>query len=213
MMADLKQNEIGDIPSLEQQTINMLELTQRMFYTCFDGLMKNDIPTLDRVLKDDTKITEWFNNLTAATVEISKQKLSDEDKERIVTLVDIISSIENIGDCCVSLVEQIEYKISEKALFSETAVQEYKDLHSKVEEILRDVARVMKTGNKRLAQDVLESDVALDELVDKYRANHIDRSAKGICDEWAKIRYLEMLNITKRIADYCREIAGKLIEK
>jgi len=213
MMTDIKKDEIRDIPTLEQQTIKMLELTQVMFRTSFDGLMKNDIPTLDQVLRDDSKITEWYNNLTAATVEISKQKPSDKDKEKIVIWVDIISSIENIGDCCVSLVEQIEYKISEKALFSETAVQEYKDLHSKVEQILKDVTEVIKTGNRTLAQEVLKSDAALDELVDKYRANHIDRSAKGICDEWAKIRYLEMLDITRRIADHCREIVGKLIER
>lgn len=212
-MADMKQDKIQDIPTLEQQTIKMLELTQVMFKTSFDGLMKNDIHTLDGVLKDDSKITEWYNSLTAGAVEISKQKLSDKDKEKIVLLVDIISSIENIGDRCVSLVEQIEYKISEKAMFSETAVQEYKDLHSKVEQILRDVTEVTKTDNKALAQKVLESDGALDELVDKYKANHIDRSARGICDEWAKIRYLEMLNITRRIADHCREIAGKLIER
>jgi len=212
-MPDLNQTELKEITSLKQKTIEMFKQAQVMFNTCFDGLMKNDIPTLDRVLKDDTKITEWYNNLTASTVGISKKKLSDKDKKRIIIIVDVISSIENIGDCCVSLVEQIEYKISEKALFSETAVQEYKDLHSKVEQILSDVARVMKTGSREIAENILGSETALDEMVDRYRANHIERSAKGICNEWAKIRYLEMLNITKRVTDYCREIAGKLIEE
>lgn len=212
-MPDLNQAELKEITSLKQETIEMFKQAQGMFYTCFDGLMKNDIPTLDQVLKDDIKLTEWYTNLTASTVEISKKKLSDKDKKRIVILVDVISSIENIGDCCVSLVEQIEYKISEKALFSETAVQEYKDLHSKVEQILSDVAEVMKTGNIEFAENILGSEAALDELVDKYRANHIERSAKGICDGWAKIRYLEMLNITKQVTDYCREIDRKLIEK
>lgn len=212
-MADLNQAELDEIVSLKQKAIGMLGQVQVMFCACFDGLMKNDIHTLDQVLKDEDKITELYNNLTASAVEISKKNLSDEDKEGIVRSVDIISGIENIGDCCVSLVEQIEYKIHEKALFSETAVQEYKDLHSKVEQILSDVAELMKTGNRELAENILGSEAALDELVDKYRANHIDRSARGICDEWARIRYLEMLNITKRVADHCLEIAGKLIEK
>jgi len=211
-MTDLNQAELEEITSLKQKTIEMFKQAQGMFYTCFDGLMKNDIPTLDRVLKDDNRITEWYNSLTISAVETSKQKLSDRNKERIVAIIDVISSVENIGNCCVSLVEQIEYKISEKALFSETAVQEYKDLHGKVEQILSDVAEVIKTGNRKITENILGSETALDELVDRYRANHIDRFAKGICDEWAKIRYLEMLNITKRVADHCREIAGKLIE-
>jgi len=168
--------------------------------------MKNDIRILDKVLKDESNITEYYNRLTASAITVSKKKLPGGDKRKITDLVNIASSIEKIGDCCVSLVEQIEYKITEKALFSEVAVQEYQNLHSKVNHILSDLISVMRIPNPGLTQTILESFPSINNLVDTYRANHIDRSARGVCDDWARIRYLEMLDITKTIAAHCVDI-------
>ena len=210
-MKDLKQDELREVDTLKQRTIDMAEQVQAMFRTVFDGLLKNDINVINQVLKDEVEITGVFNNLTALAVEASKKELSTQAKKTILDLVDVISFIEEIGDSCVGLVEQIEYKIRENLLFSETAVQEYKDLHTKVEQTLSNTIKVIKDKDSKLAKQILNSRSSLDALVDKYRANHIERSAKGICCEWARVRFLEMLNITQMVAYHCLEIAGKLI--
>lgn len=210
-MKDLKQDEVRGIDALEQMTVDMAEQVRAMFHTVFDGLMKHDMGIINQVLKDEGRVTEVYNNLTALAVEDSKEKLSAEAKKGILDLVDIISFVEEIGDSCVGLVEQIEYKIRENLLFSETAVQEYKDLHTKVEQTLLDTIKVMKDKDGKLAKQILDSKPSLDALVDKYRANHIERSAKGICCEWARVRFLEMLNITQTVVYHCLEIVGKLI--
>jgi len=212
-MSELNQAELREIALLRQKTTEMLEQVQAMFRTSFDGLMKNDIDTLNQVLEDEEKITGIYNSLTASAVESSKKNLLDEAKRIVVDLMDITCAIERIGDCCVDLVERIEYKIRENLLFSEAAVQEYKDLYSKVDQILSDTIKVMKNKDKKLAEKILENKPALDLLVDKYRASHIDRSAKGICDEWARVRYLDMLDLTKEAAHYCMRIVGKLVEE
>lgn len=212
-MAHSNQNELEEIIILERKTTEMLEQAQAMFHIVFDGLMKNDIDILNQVLKDEEKMTGIYNDLTAFAIEAAKKNLSNETKNRVLDLIDIISFIEEIGDSCVDLVEQIEYKIRENLLFSEVAVQEYKDLHNNIEKILSDIIRVMKTKDSNQGRKILESKFGIDALVDKYRANHIERSAKGICSEWARIRYLEMLNITQRIAHYCMDITEKIIGK
>ncbi|MFH1622369.1 MAG: PhoU domain-containing protein, partial [Candidatus Omnitrophota bacterium] len=189
-----------------------LEKAWSMFRTIFEGLMKNDIDILNKALKGESEITQMFNDLTTFVVEISKKRPSKEEKEAVLDLVDIISYTEEIGDSCVRLIEQIEYKIRENLLISEAAVDEYKDLYSKTEQILSDTIKVMHAEGGRLAKKIIESKPNLDVLIDKYRANHIDRSANGICNEWAKIRYLEMLNITQTIVYYCIDIAGKLVK-
>ncbi len=210
-MKDLKQDELRKVDTLRQRTIDMAEQVQAMFHTVFDGLMKNDMGIINQVLKDEGKVTEVYNNLTALAVEDSKEKLSAGAKKMILDLVDIISLVEEIGDSCVGLVEQIEYKIRENLLFSQTAVQEYKDLHAKVEQIFLDTIKVMKDKDSKLAKQISNSKSGVDALVDKYRANHIERSAQGTCSEWARVRFLEMLNITQTVTYYCLEIAGKLI--
>ncbi|MBU4590489.1 MAG: hypothetical protein KKG01_06155 [Candidatus Omnitrophica bacterium] len=212
-MTNLNKAELREIVSLRQETIEMLKRVQIMFRTSFDGLMKNDIDILKQVLKDETKINKAYSNLTTSAIESSKKKLSAEAKNIVVDLVNIISAIERMGDLCISLVERIEYKISEKLLFSEAAVQEYKELCNNIDKILSNTIEAINTNDKKLGKKIIENKSRLYVLIKKSRANHIDRSAKGICDEWAKIRYLDMLDFIKEIVDHCVETVGKLIGK
>ena len=85
-MADLKRDELREVITLEQKAIEMLEQVQAMFRTSFEGLMKNNIIILDKVLKDEKKITEVYRNLTTFAVEISKKHLSDRTIELIVPI-------------------------------------------------------------------------------------------------------------------------------
>ncbi|MBU1147465.1 MAG: hypothetical protein KKD11_03855 [Candidatus Omnitrophica bacterium] len=212
-MPKLNKAELREIASLRQETIEMLERVQVMFRTNFDGLMKNDINILDQVLKDETKVNKIYNDLTTSAIEISKKKLSEAAKKIIVDLVNIICAIERMGDLCISIVERIEYKIQEKLLFSDVAVQEYKELCNNIDKILSNTIEAMKTNDRKLAKKVLKDKAPLHTLIEKSRANHIDRSAKGICDEWAKIRYLDMLDFIKEIVDHCMKTVDKLVGK
>ena len=135
--------------------------------------------------------------------------MPEKDKKAIMCMVDILVAIERIGDFCVGLAERTEYKIRENLLFSEEAVEEYKGLFSRVDKVLTGIAEAMKADDKKLAKDALEDKSAIYALIEKSRANHIDRSAKGVCDEWAKIRYLDMLDFVKDIVDRCAEISGR----
>jgi len=212
-MAKLNKAELREIVSLRQKTIKMLELVQIMFRTNFDGLMKNDIKILDQVLKNETKINETYNNLTTLAIEISKKKSSAKAKKIVTALVNIIGAIERMGDLCVDLVEHIEYKVSEKLLFSKEAVEEYKELCNNIDKILSVTIEAVKTNDGKLVKKILKNKSSLYVLIEKSRVNHIDRSARGICDDWARVRYLDMLNIIKEIVDHSMETVSKLIEK
>ena len=208
-MAHLNKAELREIASLRQETIEMLKRVQIMFRTSFDGLMKNDINILNQVLTDEAKVTENYNNLTTLSIEISK-RIPDKTKNVVVDLVNIFCAIERMGDLCVSLVERIEYKITEKLLFSEAAVKEYKELCDNIDKILSNTIEALKTNDKKLGKKILKDKSHLYALIKNSRANHIDRSARGICDGWAKVRYLDMLDFIKEIVDQCMETVGKL---
>ncbi|MBL7157661.1 MAG: Na/Pi cotransporter family protein [Candidatus Omnitrophica bacterium] len=213
VMAELNKVELRKIVSLRQKTIEMLERVQIMFRTNFDGLMKNDIKILDQVLKNETKINETYNNLTILAIEISKKESSNKAKKIVIDLVNIIGAIKRMGDLCVDLVERIEYKVSEKLLFSDKALQEYKELCNSIDKILSVTIEAVKTNDSKLGKKILKDKSSLYALIEKSRLNHIDRSARGICDDWAKVRYLDMLNIIKEIVDHCMETVSKLIER
>ncbi len=212
-MTNLVKAELKEIAVLRQETIKMLEDVQAMFRCSFDGLMKNDIKILDQVLKDKTRINEVYNQLTTMAVEVSRKGLAKEAKTIVSDLVKIIGAIERMGDLCICLVERIEYKITEKLLFSEVAVKEYKELCDNIDNILSDSIIAIKTSDEELGKKILENKSHLYALIEKSRANHIDRLAKGICDEWAKIRYLDMLDYVEDIARHCMETVRRLVKR
>lgn len=209
----MAENKLKEIALLREKIVEMLEKARTMLCTSFDGLMKNDIKILNQVLKDEGQLTAIYDNLTSLAIESAKKNLSGKLKKTVVDFVDIICAIERIGDFCVGLVERIEYKIRENLLFSEAAVEEYKELYIKIDESLSDTIKAVKSEDKDLAKRILKKKPILYALIEDSRANHIERSAKGICDEWAKIRYLDMLDFIKDIVDHCMEIAGKLTGK
>jgi phosphate:Na+ symporter len=212
-MTNLVKIELREIAALRHETIKMLESVQTMFQTSFDGLMKNDINILDQVLKDQTRLNEIYSNQTTIAVEISREDLTEEAKAIVTDLVKIIGAIEKMGGLCVCLVERIEYKITERLLFSETAVQEYKELCDNIDNILSNSIVAIRTSDEKLGKKILESGSRLYALIKKSRTNHIDRLAKGVCDEWAKIRYLDMLDYVEEIAGHCIDTVSKLVKK
>lgn len=209
-MTKISPTELRKIASLRQEIIKMLERVKDMFHTNFDGLMKNDIRILDGVLKDEALVNEAYTDLTARAIDITKKKLPDETKRTILDLVNVIGAIEKMGDLCVDLVERIEYKVNENLLFSDVAVQEYKELCDKIEAILGETIVAVKNRDRGLLKKIVKNRSSLYALIEKSRVNHINRSAKGICEEWAKVRYLDMLDFIKTIVDHCMETAEKL---
>jgi len=212
-MKEINHNQIEEVAELKRKAIEMFEQALNMLNDSFAGLMKHDIHILNHVLKGEERINQAYNNLTAFAIDASKKHLSDKNKKTILDLLDIISSIEEIADRCVDLVEQIEYKIRENLLFSDTGIEEYQNLHQKVTECISGVIQTMKNNDKALSKQILKNKPVLDSLVAKYRTHHIERCAKGICDEWARIRYLEILDLTREIAHYCMKITDKLIKR
>ena len=197
---------------MDKEILEMLEKAHQMLHTTFDGFMKHDIGLLDQVLKDKQKLTETYTTLTSSVVESLKGNLPEKEKRAILSMADIVGSIEKIGDCSVGLVERIEYKISEKLLFSETAVEEYKNLYTKVDRFLSDTSEVIRTEEQNLAKKLIEDELSLNELVDKYRATHLDRLARGICDDRASTMYLDMLGFTKKIVYHCVNMARQILK-
>ncbi len=200
---------MADTNRREPKAAEMLELVRSMFHTSFEALMENDADILDGVLRGEEKNKELYDRLTALAVEASRDDLSAERKRKALNLIDIISAARKIGDCCVDLAEQIENKIRDGVLFTEEAVREYQDLQEKTEQLLADAIKAVKAGDRKASAKVLKERPALDALADRYRADHIDRSIKGLCGEWARVRYLQMLDIVKMIALQCAEIAAK----
>ncbi len=74
-----------------------------------------------------------------------------------------------------------------------------------------EVARALKTDDKKLAKNVLKLEDEINDLEKKYRKNHIDRLKSNICRPEADVIFTESLRNLERIGDHSDNIAHSVL--
>jgi phosphate:Na+ symporter len=198
--------------SVRKKINDMAELVISMLRNTFEGFMQHDLDILACVLKDEQNLNDMEKEATLSLVDISKGKITDNEKKNIMLLANIVADLEEIGDYIKDMIERIEIKIQEKLLFSEDALSEYKHLYSAVETALADAVNSLKMKDKNFAKRVLCDGEHVDVLVGKYRQAHTQRLLSGICDPRAGNMFLNLLDFGGQIFHHTKSIATYIME-
>jgi phosphate:Na+ symporter len=170
------------------------------------GLMENDIHILDGILERERAIDASEKDIAANIAKLAKD-FKEKGKQKLVILGQIAESLERMGDELSYLVERIELKISEKLRFSEAGITQYKEVFEKMRTSVNLIVEFLDKDNTGVLDEVIKNGDEMKELVEKYRAEHIERLAKGICDPRASNMYSDMLDFTGNVARHCTNIA------
>jgi phosphate:Na+ symporter len=198
--------------NVKEKINEMSELTLSMLKTTFDGFMKHDVEILANVLRDEQRLNAMEKTITLSLIEISKGKVTNIDKKKIMLLTNIVADLEEIGDYAKDMIERIEIKIQEKLLFSDEALSEYKHLYSVIETGLSDTVSSLKTNDKMFAKRVLTDKEDIDKLIKKYRDAHTQRLLSGICDPRAGNMFLNLLDFTGQIFHHTKSISTNILK-
>jgi len=184
----------------------MFRIVTEMIDLVDQGFMENDIHVLDRVMDKERMIDDMEKDVTAGIVENCKG-VDEEERKKLVILGQIAQNIERIGDELRSLVERIEIKITDKLYFSEEGMTQYKEVFETMRKSADLVMEFLKEDKVEVLDKVLKNGDQIKELVEKYRAEHIERLTKGVCEPRAANMYFDMLDFTGNVARHCTNIA------
>jgi len=201
-----------NLATIREKINQTAELTFSMLKGTFRGFMEHDLDILAVVLKDEEKLNAMERAITLSLVEVAKGKVTDQDKQNIMLLSNIVADLEEVGDYIKDMIERIEIKIQERLLFSEEALLEYKHLYSVVETALSDIVNSCKMDDKDFAKGVLSDKEHVDTLVEKYRNAHTQRLIAGICDPRAGNMFLNLLDFTGQIFHHTESIAINILK-
>ncbi len=199
-----------EISALKERLIDAAEEAYQMLSKVFDGFIEHRKDLLSEVLKAEEKLNAEIASLVTTSVDLSKKATSEQEKKKVAILLDNSGEVERIGDHCQDLVERIEIKIVEKLLFSEDAVEEYRDLFGKVEGFFRRIIDAYKSEDRQRIGQILKEGKVIDNLTKDYHNRHVDRLVKGICPPRAANMFLDMLDFTNRIYHHAARIGQKV---
>jgi len=201
----MKERIIANIKKMTSILSEMIELV-------YQGFMENDAHYLNRALNKEHIMDDLEKEITISIIQVFKTLDKKEQKE-FIFLEQAAQHIERMGDELRYLMERMEIKIAENLFFSEMGVEQYKETFEKMRKSVNLTIEFLNEDKHELLKMILKNGDEIKETVEKYRTEHLERLAKGICKPRAANMYFDMLDFTGNIARHCTNIARIYKEK
>jgi len=199
------------ILQVTKEILHMGNLAKLSYNKAIESFEKNDPKLAKESFKIERVINSMENDITEYLVKISNSSISQSDREIVDGLFSTINDIERVGDHADNIAE-LSIEKSEKFLsFSETAMEELKDMSSKVISSFSDALTCLRNGDVKLAKKIIEREGEIDILEKVLRKKHIKRLGERKCQANSGVIFLDIISNLERIGDHASNIAFAVI--
>lgn len=166
----------------------------------------------ERIRKDEAKCDKYEDVIGTYLVNLSSQKMGDEESEQAAALLKMIGDLERISDHAVNILNSTEELRQKGYALTEDAVMELDVLTAATNEIVDITFTALKNGDTDIAKRVQPLEQVIDIIKEKMRTHHIRRMQQGLCTIEAGFVWSDLLTDLERVSDHCSNIAGCLID-
>ena len=164
----------------------------------FDFIKKNE----ERVDGYEDLLGSYLMKLTTT------QHLSVEDKNRSSRILQAIGEVERIADHANYLSDSAEEVETKHLEFSDAAREELNKVIPAVREIYTMALNCYLSNDAANADNIGPLRIVISEMCDKFKANHVERLAEGICTTEQGFVLNDILYSCVRIAEHSLNIAA-----
>lgn len=198
------------INQAKQETLRMGELAVQGLQETRDYVNTNSGKHSEMAYQFEHAINDLDKKITNYLVQISSTSITEADSTLHSSIVNIVRDIERIGDHFENVLELNEYKLTNKVIITEDAMQ---DLNEMLDLTISTVSQALEAFEKmddELADAVMAKENEIDNMEKVYRKNHILRLNKGICNGTAGIVFVDMISNLERIGDHALNVAQEV---
>lgn len=185
-------------------------LTQRMLSTGvslisrFRSSGKRDVMYIELVVDNvQSEITQYLWNISCG-------QLSPALSRRLFAFSSIVYDIERIGDRSMNLVELAESRHKRKAVFSDAAQGELKEIEEMVFKNVEDAALIIESKDEKRIGAMIERHLQVLVATKAATENHLARFYQKTCRAEAGPIFVDILVNLERISDHCLVIAENI---
>ena len=171
-----------------------------------DGYNPNDF---DFIKKNEEKVDGYEDLLGSYLMKLTTtQHLSVEDKNRSSMILQSIGEVERIADHANYLSDSAEEVENKHLEFSDAARAELNKVIPAVRDIYTMALECYLSQNAANAEDIGPLRIVISEMCDKFKANHVERLANGVCTTEQGFVFNDILYSCVRIAEHSLNIAA-----
>ena len=196
-----------------QEILRIADITSEMIGQAREAFLLNSYKAVYKV----EELEEVVNNVQEQTVKylsslFGMDSLTEKQAMEISAYIHIASDIEHIADQCTNISEFAADKIKGGYDFSDTAVAELTVSFDQIEYMMKTTLNALRTGDRILANDVLEQEKEVNQMEARLRKNHMKRLNERKCSPEFTVIYIDMIHNLEKIGDYCTNIAEAVLE-
>ncbi len=181
-------------------TVKMLEKSIGLI-TRFRESMKRDVMYIEMVVDNiQGEITKYLWNISCSL-------LSPPLSKKLFAFSTIGYEIERIGDRSTNIVELAESRQKRKALFSDAAMEELKEIESLVLKNVEDTVVLLEAENEETIRTIFERNREIDFYIKRATGQHLERFYQKICPAEAGPIFVDILVNLERVSFHCQTIA------
>lgn len=177
-----------------------------------DALITLNQDEINKIYEVEKQINFMNHAITNYLVKISQMTLPVDDSKSIGALFHVVNDIERIGDHAENLADSAQTRIKEQIAFSDTALEELREMGSRVNTILKYAMDMFANNTREHLHDIMTLEDSIDEMERELQKHHIERLTKNECSAAAGMVFSDTISGFERVADHATNIAYSMLE-
>ena len=190
------------------EVIHMGQITIGNVKKSIDAIITGRLEEIEEVYKVEKTIDAMEKMLTEYLIKIDNLSLTEHQKRVVNDLFYSVSDIERVGDHAENLAESAEYLVNRELNFSDTGIEDLKDISKNVFKAFEYAIEARRTCNMEAVRKVSQYEDQVDSMEEDLREKHINRLSSGECAPSAGVIFLDIISNLERISDHAYNLAG-----
>jgi len=190
----------------------MADLTKRALFESIELVENFDEEKANSVLKLESRVDNYEDQLGTYLVKLSAQKLSKKDSETLSGLLHGIGDFERISDHSVNIMETAREMFNKKFQFSDAAKNEFRVFSSAVEDIVEQSFSAYINHDEIVAKQIEPLEEVIDHIHAEVKKRHIKRLRMGECTIEMGFILSDLSTSLERVSDHCSNLAVSVIQ-
>ncbi len=195
------------VGQVKNEILRMAELADANFKIACDGICGADEDGGKQFRDNEATLDFLHRELNRYIAELLKADLGENDKIYLSSAIRSASDLERVGDYAENITEYAAKLKEVGEAFSESAVNEIRELESMVRCLYVNAIKAYRDGDIDAMNGALRIEDDVDAFTERMADNHVARLQRGECTPEVGAQYISLAANIERIADHYINVA------
>ncbi len=184
----------------------MAELSRSMFCDVVRMFEGYDARKASVIKQKESVLDALQKDISAFLVTLARQPLTPEISVGIPAMLQTVNGLEGVGDHSEMILECLGRKKEGNVYFSDTAMNEIREMASKVIDMLGLVVKIFDDSGDMVVEEARSLQETIKNIMGDLKKKHVGRLSSGECTVIAGLLYLDIISAFERIGESSLEI-------